>query len=124
MHVPPPHPNPNPSLPIMHTQVYHLPIEEAAAALSIGTTVLKKFCRKFSVGRWPYRKLSSIDKLIEIVRADAKDNPEMMAVGEERGDCGERGGCWTQLVLVMGITGPAVSISDGLGVYVFKTLIA
>ena len=50
--------------------------------------MLKKFCRKFSVGRWPYRKLSSIDKLIEIVRADAKDNPEMMAVSEGRGGGG------------------------------------
>ena len=52
----------------MHThppQVYHLPINEAAAALNIGVTVLKKYCRKFRVPRWPYRKLQSMGKLIE-----------------------------------------------------------
>lgn len=46
-------------------QVYHLPINEAAAALNIGVTVLKKYCRKFRVPRWPYRKLQSMAKLIE-----------------------------------------------------------
>ncbi|GAX80489.1 hypothetical protein CEUSTIGMA_g7927.t1 [Chlamydomonas eustigma] len=59
--------------------VYNLPIEEAAAKLSIGVTVLKKHCRQFDVVRWPYRKLTSIDKLMEIVRADSRDHPEMMA---------------------------------------------
>jgi hypothetical protein len=42
--------------------------------------VLKKYCRKFEVVRWPFRKLSSIDKLIETVKSDAKDNPEMASV--------------------------------------------
>ncbi|GLI59484.1 hypothetical protein VaNZ11_001368, partial [Volvox africanus] len=37
----------------------------AAAALNIGVTVLKKYCRKFRVPRWPYRKLQSMAKLIE-----------------------------------------------------------
>ncbi|KAG2495229.1 hypothetical protein HYH03_006503 [Edaphochlamys debaryana] len=46
-------------------KVYHLPINEAAAALNIGVTVLKKYCRKFRVPRWPYRKLQSMGKLIE-----------------------------------------------------------
>ncbi|KAG2440097.1 hypothetical protein HXX76_004211, partial [Chlamydomonas incerta] len=45
--------------------VYHLPINEAAAALNIGVTVLKKYCRKFSIPRWPYRKLNSVNKLME-----------------------------------------------------------
>jgi|LauGreSBDMM110SN_4_FD.fasta_scaffold741100_1 hypothetical protein len=43
--------------------------------------VLSQFCRKFKVGRWPYRKLSSIDKLIETVLADVQENPEYMSVG-------------------------------------------
>lgn len=30
-------------------------------------TVLKKFCRKFKVPRWPYRKLKSMEKLIASV---------------------------------------------------------
>jgi hypothetical protein len=38
--------------PVLHLcllQVYHLPINEAAAQLQIGVTVLKKYCRRFKV---------------------------------------------------------------------------
>ncbi len=70
--------------------VFHMPINDAAKALGIGVTVcigsfctpyvsvshnvpphiikvLKKYCRKFGVKRWPYRKLKSMDKLIASV---------------------------------------------------------
>ena len=45
--------------------VYHLPISKAAAALNIGVTVLKKYCRWYSIERWPYRKIRSVDKLMQ-----------------------------------------------------------
>jgi RWP-RK domain len=48
--------------------VFHLPINDAAAALDMGVTVLKKLCRDRQINRWPFRKLSSVDKLIESVQ--------------------------------------------------------
>ena len=30
----------------------------------MGVTVLKKYCRKFHIHRWPFRKLNSMSKLI------------------------------------------------------------
>lgn len=54
---------------LLSSQVYHLPINEAADSLGIGVTVLKKYCRKFCIPRWPYRKLKSMDKLIESLQA-------------------------------------------------------
>ena len=39
--------------------------QDAAARLHLGVTTLKKICRRFSIKRWPYRKRSSIDKLIQ-----------------------------------------------------------
>lgn len=49
--------------------VYHKPINDAATALGMGVTVLKKQCRDRGITRWPYRKLSSLDKLIASVEA-------------------------------------------------------
>ena len=48
--------------------VFHLPINDAAASLGMGVTVLKKLCRDREIKRWPFRKLSSVDKLIESVK--------------------------------------------------------
>eukprot|EP00170_Pyropia_yezoensis_P005966 contig_24281_g5984 len=44
---------------------FHLPINDAAKQLGTCVTVLKKQCRRHGVKRWPYRKLVSIDKLID-----------------------------------------------------------
>ena len=43
---------------------FHLPISKAAKELGMGVTVLKKYCRKFHIHRWPFRKLNSMSKLI------------------------------------------------------------
>eukprot|EP00983_Pelagomonas_calceolata_P052580 1142905-Pelagomonas_calceolata.AAC.3 len=59
----------------MRLQVYHLPINEAAAQLQVGVTVLKKFCRQHNVGRWPYRKLLSVDKLVRSVEEQSEQDP-------------------------------------------------
>ena len=45
--------------------MYEHPISKAAAHLNIGVTVLKKYCRWYSIERWPYRKIHSVDKLID-----------------------------------------------------------
>lgn len=42
----------------MHLQI-------AAEQLSVGITTLKKICRTASVNRWPFRKRTSIERLIE-----------------------------------------------------------
>lgn len=57
-------------------EVYHLPINEAADQLGIGVTVLKKYCRRFNIDRWPYRKLKSMDKLIQSVEEQRALDPQ------------------------------------------------
>lgn len=47
---------------------FHLPISKAAKELGMGVTVMKKWCRKFDITRWPYRKLHSMTKLIHSVK--------------------------------------------------------
>jgi hypothetical protein len=47
--------------------VFHLPIEEAAKQLGIGQTMLKHYCRKFGIPRWPYRKRQSVVQLIQSI---------------------------------------------------------
>jgi hypothetical protein len=48
--------------------VYDLPIEAAADQLGVGVTVLKKYCRRFNITRWPYRKRLSVQKLLDVVK--------------------------------------------------------
>ena len=43
-------------------------------------TQLKKYCRQFNIGRWPFRKLASIDKLTETIKQECQDNPEKAVV--------------------------------------------
>jgi hypothetical protein len=43
-------------------QQFHLPLEEAAKALGICSSVLKKTCRHHGIKRWPYRKIKSLNK--------------------------------------------------------------
>ena len=38
------------------------PIKQAANELGICTTLLKKICRQHGIKRWPYRKVTSIQK--------------------------------------------------------------
>lgn len=54
--------------------VFHMPIEDAKDRLKMGLTRMKKLCREFNIKRWPYRKLASIQELVqqmEMVRLDA-----------------------------------------------------
>lgn len=45
--------------------LFHLRLVDAAAALGICSTVLKKRCRLFGIGRWPQRTLASVNASIE-----------------------------------------------------------
>ena len=48
---------------------FHMPSEQACRKLGIGLTVLKRQCRKFGIKRWPFRKIKSLDRLINNVSA-------------------------------------------------------
>lgn len=52
--------------------MFHLPIEEAARELNIGQTMLKHYCRKFGIPRWPYRKRQSVVQLINSIEEYAQ----------------------------------------------------
>lgn len=43
---------------------FHLPISLAGERLGMCPTMLKRICRANGVKKWPYRKLSSLDKAI------------------------------------------------------------
>jgi hypothetical protein len=43
-------------------------LQQAAAELRVGVTTLKKVCRVNNIGRWPFRKRSSLNRLIEKTR--------------------------------------------------------
>ena len=60
--------------------MYDYPINQAAQKLGVGVTVLKKYCRKFAIPRWPYRKLKSMEKLIDSVNEYATQDPIMTQV--------------------------------------------
>lgn len=64
-------------------EVFHLPISEAASKLGMGVTVLKKQCRKIGIPRWPYRKLASIEKLIQSVEKVILAFPIIVTAGSE-----------------------------------------
>lgn len=55
--------------------MFEMPIEDAAVRLGSGVTLLKKASRKLGVPRWPYRKLKSLDSIIEGIRSKAARDP-------------------------------------------------
>lgn len=57
---------------------FHVPSELACRELGIGLTVLKRQCRKYGIPRWPFRKMKSLDNLIQRI---AEDNNALSASG-------------------------------------------
>ncbi|CAN0895995.1 Protein RKD2 [Linum grandiflorum] len=57
----------------MLSRYFYMPITEAAKELNVGLTLLKKRCRELGVGRWPHRKLMSLNTLISNVQRQAAD---------------------------------------------------
>ncbi|KAL4856635.1 hypothetical protein ACK3TF_003063 [Chlorella vulgaris] len=58
---------------------FDMPIQQAAAELRVGVTTLKKVCRVNSIGRWPFRKRSSLNRLIEKTREYFAGDPQQCA---------------------------------------------
>ena len=55
------------------TDYFYLPLKDVGLQLGVCTTTLKRICRDNGVGRWPFRKLTSLEKRIdEIQRGGAK----------------------------------------------------
>ncbi|XP_042497518.1 protein RKD1-like [Macadamia integrifolia] len=52
------------------SRYFYLPITQAAKELNVGLTLLKKRCRELGIGRWPHRKLVSLQTLIENVQKE------------------------------------------------------
>lgn len=50
------------------TGVFHLPLAEAASVLGVGSTALKKACRRHGIMQWPYRRLKKLSLLIESLK--------------------------------------------------------
>ena len=46
------------------SQYFHMPMHQAAEHLNISLTGIKRKCREVGIQRWPYRKLISLQKLI------------------------------------------------------------
>ena len=53
--------------------------QQAASQLGVGVTTLKKVCRVHSIGRWPFRKRSSLNRLIEKTREYFAHDPVQLA---------------------------------------------
>ncbi|KAG2482806.1 hypothetical protein HYH03_018296 [Edaphochlamys debaryana] len=68
-------------MPDKYRRVFELPVREAARALNVSMTHLKKKCRQYGIKRWPQRKLASLGKVWETTLADPDFTPvERMAV--------------------------------------------
>ena len=51
------------------SRCFHLPLDQAATILGLCPTLLKRAARKAGLKKWPYRKVSSIQKLQARLRA-------------------------------------------------------
>lgn len=58
---------------------FSLPISEAANALGVCTSVLKKICRENGLQRWPYRKFQSGTSVEEIKKYAARERNKELA---------------------------------------------
>ncbi|QDZ24893.1 RWP-RK domain-containing protein [Chloropicon primus] len=62
---------------------FHLPMNVATQRLKIGSTALKKICRKHGIMRWPYRRIKAIEKLIQqLEETGATENFHFEAEGQ------------------------------------------
>eukprot|EP00873_Tetraselmis_striata_P013597 jgi/Tetstr1/433861/TSEL_023044.t2 len=60
------------SSPLRATSTF--PIHQAAEALNVGETWLKQKMREHDIKRWPYRKVKSLDKLVEKVQQQMQED--------------------------------------------------
>lgn len=57
-------------------EYFKLPLHVAAQRLKVGTSALKRACRRLGIKSWPYRKLRNINKTIESLQNAQKNTPE------------------------------------------------
>nr|GMD34238.1 replication factor A protein 1-like [Ipomoea batatas] len=62
--------------------LFHLPASQAAKELNVSEDKLTRMCKKLGVKRWPYRKLHSLDNLLENLQYLSK--LKTYIVGKER----------------------------------------
>lgn len=60
---------------------FNTPIQEAAKALGVCPTILKKICRRLGIGRWPYRRVNSLNKMIATLETAYQRQQEQAADG-------------------------------------------
>ncbi|XP_040987633.1 protein RKD1-like [Juglans microcarpa x Juglans regia] len=58
------------------SQLFYMPIMQAAKELNVGLTLLKKRCRELGIRRWPHRKLMSLQTLIKDIEVLGKEEGE------------------------------------------------
>ncbi|XP_031106263.1 protein RKD4-like [Ipomoea triloba] len=64
------------------SKFFHLPAAQAARELNVSEDKLKRMCTKLGIKRWPYRKLQSMDNLLENLQYLSKD--KTYAVNKEK----------------------------------------
>ncbi|CAD5317200.1 unnamed protein product [Arabidopsis thaliana] len=64
------------------SRYFYMPITQAAIALNVGLTLLKRRCRELGIRRWPHRKLMSLNTLIsnvkELQKMEGEENAEKL----------------------------------------------
>lgn len=73
-------------------QVFHLPCVEAATALGVAHSKLKRRCHKLKIARWPQRKLASLVFLRDALPNDSR----LTEAQREVRQCGGSAGCLGQ----------------------------
>ena len=67
-------------------QFFHISINEAAEALGMCMSAIKKICRRHGITRWPHRKLASVNKTVAMLQSKintAEDDGSRAALRSE-----------------------------------------
>ena len=67
-------------------QYFHISINEAAEALGMCMSAIKKICRRHGISRWPHRKLASVNKTVAMLQSKintAEDDASRAALRSE-----------------------------------------
>ena len=67
-------------------QYFHISINEAADALGMCMSAIKKICRRHGISRWPHRKLASVNKTVAMLQSKintAEDDASRAALRSE-----------------------------------------
>lgn len=58
-------------------------LQDAAKQLNVGMTTLKKICRDVGLTRWPFRKRTSIERLIERTKYFIEEDSQQVGKGQK-----------------------------------------